>query len=227
MPEKAVGPTARTYVLPFVSVTVFTVDVASFQPTTTTFKSPAVWAPVYVVATDDEVAVGLEFTCTKAIAGGGGAVVTVTVAFADLLVSACAIAVTVTVAGLGTVAGAVYRPAVEIVPTVEFPPVTPFTCHVTAVLLLPVTVAVNCCVVLTTTDALVGEMLTPTVVRVTVALADLVVSACDTAVTVTVFGLGTAAGAVYRPAVEIVPTVALPPVTPFTCQVTAVFVVPV
>jgi hypothetical protein len=34
-------------------------------------------------------------------------------------------------------------------------------------------------------------------------------------------------GAVYSPLVLIVPTVALPPATPFTCQVTAVFVVPV
>lgn len=49
------------------------------------------------------------------------------------------------------------------------------------------------------------------------------VSAADTAVTVTVEGEGTAAGAVYTPEVEIVPTVALPPTTPFTCHVTAVF----
>ena len=47
------------------------------------------------------------------------------------------------------------------------------------------------------------------------------VSAADTAVTVTVAGEGMAAGAVYAPALEIVPTVALPPATPFTCQVTA------
>jgi predicted anti-sigma-YlaC factor YlaD len=63
-------------------------------------------------------------------------VVTVTVAEADLLVSACEMAVTVTVAGFGTAVGAVYRPAVEIVPTVLLPPATPFTCHVTAVLLV-------------------------------------------------------------------------------------------
>jgi hypothetical protein len=54
--------------------------------------------------------------------------------------------VTVSVAGLGSEEGAVYSPAVEIVPTVAFPPVVPFTCQVTAVLEVPVTVAVNCCV---------------------------------------------------------------------------------
>lgn len=48
------------------------------------------------------------------------------------------------------------------------------------------------------------------------------VSAADTAVTVTADGEGTAAGAVYIPELEIVPTLALPPATPFTCHVTAV-----
>jgi hypothetical protein len=72
--------------------------------------------------------------------------VTVTLADADFVMSACDTAVTVTVAGLGTAEGAVYSPEEVIVPTVEFPPVTPFTCQVTAVLEVPVTVAVNCCV---------------------------------------------------------------------------------
>jgi hypothetical protein len=62
-------------------------------------------------------------------------VVTVTLAVADFVLSATETAFTVTVAGFGTAAGAVYRPDVEIVPTVEFPPVTLFTCHVTLVLL--------------------------------------------------------------------------------------------
>jgi hypothetical protein len=47
------------------------------------------------------------------------------------------------------------------------------------------------------------------------------VSAADTAVTVTVAGEGMLVGAVYMPELEIVPTVVLPPATPFTCQVTA------
>ena len=42
-------------------------------------------------------------------------------------------------------------------PTVEFPPGTPLTLQVTAVLLVPVTVAVNCCVAPAWTEAEPGE----------------------------------------------------------------------
>jgi hypothetical protein len=55
----------------------------------------------------------------------------------------------------------------------------------------------------------------------------LVESAADTAVTVTVAGVGTVIGAVYTPPVEIMPTLAFPPATPLTLQLTAVFVDPV
>jgi len=48
-----------------------------------------------------------------------------------------------------------------------------------------------------------------------------------TALIVTVLELGTAAGAVYIPEELIVPVAELPPCTPFTCQVTAVFDDPV
>ncbi len=51
---------------------------------------------------------------------------------------------------------------------------------------------------------------------VTCAVADFVGSSIDVAVTVTVAGDGTAAGAVYEPPDVIVPTVALPPATPST-----------
>jgi hypothetical protein len=44
-----------------------------------------------------------------------------------------------------------------------------------------------------------------------------------TAVTFTVLFTGITDGGVYTPAAVIVPTVLLPPATPFTCQVTAVF----
>ena len=54
---------------------------------------------------------------------------------------AAAIAVMVTPAGLGIVAGAVYEPIAEIVPVVEFPPATPFTCQVTLAFTLPTTEA--------------------------------------------------------------------------------------
>jgi hypothetical protein len=52
---------------------------------------------------------------------------------------------------------------------------------------------------------------------------DFVGSACEVAVTVTNAGFGTAAGAVYNPEVEMVPSAA----PPTTIQVTEVFVVPV
>jgi hypothetical protein len=77
------------------------------------------------------------------------------------------------------VAGAVKRPLDETVP--------PVADQVTAVLLEPVTVAVNCCVPLVFSDAEVGEMLTETTVAtltVTVADADFVLSAMLVAVTV-------------------------------------------
>lgn len=51
-------------------------------------------------------------------------------------------AVTVTVAGLGTVAGAVYKPLLLIVPTVVFPPDTELTSQTTA-LVEPVTAGTN------------------------------------------------------------------------------------
>jgi len=59
---------------------------------------------------------------------------------------------------------------------------------------------------------------------VTVALAHLVRSALLNAVTVTLAGEGTTAGAVNMPFALILPTVESPPVTPLTCQVTDVSV---
>jgi hypothetical protein len=87
----------------------------------------------------------------------------VTVAEADFEVSAWLVAVIVTVLGEGTTAGAVYRPEVVIVPTVEFPPTTLFTDQVTAVFDVPVTVAVNCCVAETGTETDGGLMVMETV----------------------------------------------------------------
>ena len=70
--------------------------------------------------------------------------VTVTDALADLLGSATDVAVTVTNGGLGAVEGAVYRPDEVILPqSVPTQPV-PLRLQVTAVLLVPVTLAVNC-----------------------------------------------------------------------------------
>src|SRR5271154_2827567 len=103
-------------------------------------------------------------------------------------------------------------------PAVRLPPVTPFTCHVTLVFVLPVTLAVNCCVPKFATLAAAGDTVTEVfdgpdvVVTVKVADPDFVVSRCEVAVTVTCAGVGTVAGAVYSPAPEIVPF-ALPPTT--------------
>lgn len=63
-------------------------------------------------------------------------------------------------------------------------------------------------------------------VTVTLALSDFDGSAWETALTVTVAGLGGAAGGVYKPEALIVPVAAAPPAIEFTCQVTAVFAVP-
>lgn len=78
------------------------------------------------------------------------------------------------------------------------------------------------------TDA--GAMLVSTgtgFCNVTALLPDAVASAELTAPTVTMLELGTVVGAMYKPDEFIVPVAALPPSTPFTCQVTEVFVDPV
>jgi hypothetical protein len=73
----------------------------------------------------------------------------------------------------------------------------PETLQVTAVLVVPVTAAVNCCWPPRKILADDGDTETDTgATTVTVAEADLDKSACDVAATVTVAGLGTAAGAV-------------------------------
>jgi hypothetical protein len=69
---------------------------------------------------------------------------------------ACEIAAMVTTAGEGTAGGAAYRPVALIVPCVESPPVVPLTCHVTAVLEVLLTEAVNFFVPETGTEVLVG-----------------------------------------------------------------------
>jgi len=70
--------------------------------------------------------------------------VTVTVAEALFEGSATLVAATVRAAGDGMICGAVYSPAFEIVPTMGFPPETPFTLQLTPGLVVLVTVAVNC-----------------------------------------------------------------------------------
>ena len=74
---------------------------------------------------------------------------------------------------------------------------------------------------------LVGAVVSLGLAIVTTADPDLKGAACDTAVTITVAGFGTAAGAVYIPAAEIVPCVGSPPAAPFTCQVSPPLAAPV
>ncbi len=86
--------------------------------------------------------------------------VTVTCAEPDFVGSATLAAAIVTVALLGKSAGAVYKPVAEIVPTALFPPNTPLTLHVTAVLLAFVTSAENSCVFPSNTELNCGVTFT-------------------------------------------------------------------
>jgi hypothetical protein len=116
----------------------------------------------------------------------------VTVAVADFVVSATDVACTLAVETLATLAGAVYKPLDESVPS-------PVSDQVTAVLAVPVTVAVNCCVPPPPSEAEVGEIDTEIAAggfSVTVAEADLVVSFVEVAVTVAVDVAVIVAGAV-------------------------------
>src|SRR5712692_4299235 len=72
-PDNSVGPTASAYMFPLVSVSEVTVAAVSFHPTMTTFRSPAVCAPVYTAATCDADVGNAAFSWTKLTAGGGGA----------------------------------------------------------------------------------------------------------------------------------------------------------
>ena len=130
----------------------------------------------------------------------------------------------------GTVAGAVYTPADVICPTVEFPPATLFTLQVTPVAAAPERVAVKVCVIPLATVAVAGETVRAAAgvcVTVTVAEANWLESAALVAFTVTGLGVGRDAGAVYKPDVDTVPTVELPPATPLTLQFRFVFELPV
>jgi hypothetical protein len=108
--------------------------------------------------------------------------------------------------------GAVYRPLVLTLPPVAF--------HDTAVLAVPVTEAVNCCLAAVCRLVLIGERVIPTptgggAATVTRAEADLVASAALVAVTVYVLA---DSGAVYIPLALMLP--------PLAFQVTAVLLVP-
>jgi hypothetical protein len=87
---------------------------------------------------------------------GPAIVVIVKVAEPDFVESRFEVAVMATCSGVGTVAGAVYSPVLEIVPLA----LPPTTLQVTAVFEVCKTVAVICCVVPTTRLIPVGATLT-------------------------------------------------------------------
>jgi len=103
--------------------------------------------------------------CGAWFTSGSPPAITTTLAEAVFVASACDLAITVAVGGLGTVLGAVYSPAASIIPKVVFPPVIPFTCQVTALFVVPVTVAEKNCVLPSGTLACVGEIKTRTEAR--------------------------------------------------------------
>ena len=113
-------------------------------------------------------------------------------ALADFVESAALVAVNVTVCAALIGVGAVYSPEAEIVPVPAG-----LIVQVTAVFVEPVTVDVNCCVCAANSDALAGVTVTVTGgFKVTVAVADLVVSATLVAVMVTVLCAAIDGGAV-------------------------------
>src|SRR5271154_2980001 len=132
-----------------------------------------------------------------------------------------------TVAGLGTLAGAVYSPPEVIVPHSVPEQPGPVTLHVTAAFWVPETAARNCWVPSTATRVLAGVTLIASGrIIVTDAVPDFVLSASDVAVNVTCAGFGTTSGAVYKPVCVIVPHAAPEQPAPFRFHVTAVFDVP-
>jgi hypothetical protein len=113
------------------------------------------------------------------------------------------------------------------VPTDEFPPATPETSQLMPVVLEPETTALNCCDCPTCKLTFNGEIDTEIAAGVTDTLALAVAVDWATLCAVTVTDCeGTVLGAVYKPMVEMVPTVALPPTVPSTSQLTAVLLVP-
>ena len=141
----------------------------------------------------------------------------------------CAAAVKLTLPPGGGDGGAVYTPAVVMVPQAPATEDWQFSVQFTA-MGIPLTVAENVCIPPAGTVTWLGLTVNGAAGvagAVIVTCADIVteVSACEVAVTVTVAGVGTLLGAVYNPVEEMNPTVELPPTMPFTDHDKAVFVV--
>ena len=145
----------------------------------------------------------------------------VTLAVAVFVTSAELAAFTVTVCADVIVAGAVYRPLVEMLPT------NGLIDHVTALFVDPPTVAVNCCVLPAASVDVAGLSETCTGTNVTEALLDNWGPVIVVTVTVTTVADGISEGALYSPLLEIVPVVEFPPATPLTDHPTSWTFVPV
>jgi len=78
----------------------------------------------------------------------------------DFVASAWLVAVICTAAGDGRSAGAMYTPSGDMIPSVAFPPATPFTLKLTPVSVVFVTVALNVIEFPSITEALVVVTLT-------------------------------------------------------------------
>jgi len=169
---------------------------------------------------------------TRAVTGEtltatGGA--TVTTAEPDMAGSATEVAITVTCGEVGTLAGAVYKPFAVRVPHDDVPQLAPVNCQVTPVMVVPLTLATNCCCRPTETVAFAGDTDTFTSEdepRITEARAEAVKSASDVAVTVITFDVGVVAGAEYNPALVIWPQPLPLQEEPVRFQRTTLFVVP-
>lgn len=151
----------------------------------------------------------------------------VAVAVPDTPGSAAETARIVTAGDDGTLDGAVYTPLLEMLPQLALPHET---LHVTAVFVVPLTVAENCCCPPVETCVEEGDTTTETDADdwiTTEAEADFVESATDVAVTVARPGFGTAAGAVYKPLEVIEPQDPETHPIPEIDQVTAVLELPV
>jgi hypothetical protein len=124
--------------------------------------------------------------------------ITVTTAVPDLEGSATEIALMVTCGGVGTLAGAVYKPSDVSVPHADPLQPAPDNCQLTFVMVVPPTNARKRCCCPTRMVVWVGDTDTVTSEdepRMTEALADAVRSASDVAVTAITFEVGAVAGA--------------------------------
>src|SRR5579859_7305770 len=110
---------------------------------TSVLADPATVAAYCDVAPSITLVDPLRVTVTTGWLGAAG-VVSPTTRLCAVAGSATLAAVMVTVPDPGVLAGAAYRPEVEMEPTVASPPEIPFTRHVTVGSELPVTVAAYC-----------------------------------------------------------------------------------